>query len=160
MAMFSWLGHRLRLYRLNYIQRRLDDEAERLFEESVQKKDSSIINNWYDENYRTLRWLEYRRTELVSDQLLKEADELYLPRPQNSDKEKWRMWVPEDDDSTMARQLLSAEGMTELRQAIRKERSERRESAEYWLKIVGGFVGILTGLVGALIGLFSVLKHK
>jgi hypothetical protein len=63
-------------------------------------------------------------------------------------------------NSMMTRQLLSAEGMTEFRQAIRKERSERRETAQYWLKIIGGFIGILTGLTGALIGLFSVLKHK
>jgi hypothetical protein len=48
--------------------------------------------------------------------------------------------------------------MTELRSAIRKEQAERRAVVEWWLKVVGGSVGILTGLVGALIGLIAILK--
>jgi UPF0716 family protein affecting phage T7 exclusion len=50
--------------------------------------------------------------------------------------------------------------MTELRQAIRRERKERREAFEFWLKAIGGVILVLTGLVGALIGLLSIAKPK
>ena len=50
--------------------------------------------------------------------------------------------------------------MTELRATIRKEEKERREVFEWWVKVIGGFITIGTGLVGALIGLVSVWKHK
>ncbi len=48
--------------------------------------------------------------------------------------------------------------MTDLRGAIRKEQAERCAVVEWWLKVVGSSVGILTGLVGALIGLVAILK--
>ena len=46
------------------------------------------------------------------------------------------------------------------RAAIRNEKRARRETVEWWVKIIGGFITIVTGLVGALIGLISVLKHR
>jgi hypothetical protein len=158
--MFIWFRHHWKLYRLNLQQRKLDNEAERLFRESQEKNDSSIIDNWHDNNYRAITYLEYARAEMVSDSLLKQADALYLPRPSYNDPTKWQKWTPDEEDGSMSRQLLSAEGMTEVRQAIRKERRERREAVEYWLKVAGGFIGILTGLVGALIGLVSIWKHR
>jgi len=50
--------------------------------------------------------------------------------------------------------------MTEVRATIRKEKRERRESVEWWVKIISGLITIGTGLVGALIGLVAVWKHK
>lgn len=51
---------------------------------------------------------------------------------------------------------LTPEAMTELRTTIEKERRERRETVEWWVKMIGGFITIGTGLVGALIGLVAV----
>jgi hypothetical protein len=134
---------------------RTDDE---LFNKARMDGDSTVFDNWHDENYRELEYLEYSRAELVSDALLREADELHLPSPPHTDKSKWTQF--EDGDGLyIKRSILSAEGITDLRQVIRKERRERREVAEFWVKTIGGIVAIATGLVGALIGLVSVWKH-
>jgi len=53
--------------------------------------------------------------------------------------------------------ILTAKAMDEVGAAIWKA---RRESIEWWVKVSGGFIGMVTGLVGALIGVFTVLKHK
>ncbi len=104
--------------------------------------------------YEELAW---KRKALVSQSLINEADGLHLPRPQYNDKEKWDSNCPEHVERILA---LTPEAMTELRTTIRKEKRERRETVEWWVKIIGGLITIGTGLVGALIGLVSVWKHK
>jgi hypothetical protein len=58
---------------------------------------------------------------LVSDGLLREADELHLPRPHYNDKSKWDEHT---DEYGMPRGLvLTSEAITELRALIRKDRT-------------------------------------
>ncbi len=54
--------------------------------------------------------------------------------------------------------ILTPEALTDLRTAIRKEKRDRLEDFGVWIRVVGGGVGILTGLVGALIGLVAIWK--
>jgi uncharacterized membrane protein YfcA len=37
-------------------------------------------------------------------------------------------------------------------------REERRKNAEWWIKTMGSIIGLLTGLLGALIGVIAFLK--
>lgn len=156
--MFNWLSYRLRLYKLNFQQWKYDREAGRQFKLGKKKNDPEFADNWYDSvghyEYEELAW---KRKALVSHSLISEADSLHLPRPQYNDKEKWDSNCPEHVERTLA---LTPEAMTELRTTIRKEKRERRETVEWWVKIIGGLITIGTGLVGALIGLVSVWKHK
>lgn len=46
--------------------------------------------------------------------------------------------------------------MMELNTAIRQERRARRDEMEWFEKMGGGLITILTGLVGAVIGLVAV----
>jgi len=98
--------------------------------------------------------IEAQEKKAISDELFYDAQRLYLPTPKHDDKEKW------DSDGALytPTRYLTAEAMTELRTAIRKERAERRAVVESWLKVLGGSIGILTGLVGALIGLVAIWK--
>jgi hypothetical protein len=132
--------------------------GERLFRESKEKKDSTIIDNWYDDHRWEYKSVEWDRKELVSNSLLEQADELDLPRPPYSDKSKWEI----ADESLVedGAPVLTLETMMDLRSTIRKEQRERRESIDFWLKGAGVGVTILTGLVGALIGLLSLLNHR
>jgi hypothetical protein len=41
---------------------------------------------------------------------------------------------------------------------LRLTRDERRNNIEYWIKILSPVIGILTGLIGAIIGLIAFLK--
>ena len=73
-------------------------------------------------------------------------------------KTKWE----EADEYTdnPGQRVLTPEAMAELRATIRKERRERREKIEFYIKLMGGIIAIATGLVGALIGLVSTWNHK
>src|SRR5271155_2652927 len=157
----DWISDWLKLRRLNRLQSQMDNDGKRVYSEAKAKNEGVLIDNWLDDNYRRLRYIDRSRRELISDSFLKEAYKLHLPTPQYTEKTKWQEWTPEPDEvSDVTKPILSDEGIAEIRQAIRKERRERREAWEFWLKAVGAIVTICTGLVGALIGLFSILKHK
>jgi hypothetical protein len=158
--MFEWVKYRWTLLSLDWQERKLEKEYEAVARTPAAKKDNILIDNWYDSRYRDYRELELSRTQAISRALLREADELHLPRPNHNEAAKWVKWQPEDDRQDPITGLLSPEGMTELRQAIRRERKERREAFEFWLKAIGGVILVLTGLVGALIGLLSIAKPK
>jgi hypothetical protein len=49
--------------------------------------------------------------------------------------------------------------MSELKLAIRKERYERAQLWEIWLKLPVSFLAALTGLIGAAIGIITILRH-
>ncbi len=149
--MFKWLRNWIELFKLNRKERALDKEGERKRVEAREKKDESILEEW-DNNYghfvyEDIRW---SRKKLVSDALMREADELHLPRPQYADKAKWEDELDEYDRPRGL--VLTPESITELRSTIRKEKNERRER---WVK----FVPIITGLVGASIGLVVVIRQ-
>ena len=155
--MFNRIHDRIEVYKLNRQERKLDAEGERVHKEAKEKKDQRILDEWYE---TTTSWqyedIEWSRKKIVSDSLIDEADELHLPRPLRGDTDKW-----EADKPVLAvGDVLTPEAMVELRAVIRKEKRERRETVEWWVKIIGGLITIGTGLVGALIGLVSVWKHR
>jgi hypothetical protein len=156
--MFRWLRNRLNLYTINRQERKLVALGRPFQREAQEKNDPSIFEKWEEAYWRDFESIRWARSRLVSNSLLEEADRLQLPRPQYSDKAKWQ--EPDEYGFQEEGLVLTAEAMAELRGVIRKERRERRESLEFTLKIVGAFVTITTGLVGALIGLISVLRHK
>jgi hypothetical protein len=157
--MFRWVRNRYELFKLYKQETALEKEWKRARAEAEQKKDPAIFENW-ENNYGDLVYADLRwsRKKIVSDALLREADELLIPRPLFADQTKWDN---EEDAYGAPRGLvLTAEAMTELRASIRKEKKESWEVVESRVKLLGGFLTILTGLVGALIGLASVWKHK
>jgi hypothetical protein len=127
------------------------------FDDRVKKSGKSLGEcsgeSWYADFMNEIISLETDEKKLVSDSLEFEARSLWLPIPPQEDTTKWQETMDNTD-----RWFLSPLGMTELRTAIRKERAEQRAITEWWLKTLGAAVGILTGLIGALIGLVSVLR--
>lgn len=156
--MFDWLFVRLELNKLNRRWKKLVEEGRRLYGESKTKNDANIFGDWLEEHRSEFESIRWARKDLISQALLMEADRISLPRPQYSDKSKWES--PDKAIFYGENLVLTIEAMAELRGAIRKERRERRETFESWAKIISSLVAILTGLVGALIGLFSILKHR
>ena|SRR5207249_1876753 len=157
--MFRGIHDRIALYKLDRRKKKVDSELERIRKEAQEKKDGRILNEWY-RSVASLEYedIEWERKKIVSDSLIKEADELHLPRPQYGDEDKW-----EDEGvkpPMTVGEALTREAMVELRAVIRKERRERHETVEWWVKIIVGLITIGTGLVGALIGLISVWKHR
>ncbi len=159
--MFKWLSYRRKLYRLNRRERKLSKQGEALFEESQKTNDSVLLDNWLDDGaQREYEDISWERKKLVTRSLLNEADLLHLPRPSYGEKDKWQIDVREESTGTVSSEVLTPEAMLDLRSLIRKEKKETRETVEWWVKIIVGVITIGTGLVGALIGLVSILKHK
>jgi len=118
-----------------------------------------LLEEWEGKHEWEFEVIDIQIKENLSRDVLDQARELYLPTPNYSDKTKW---VPDDDFlHTGARfWILTPETMIELNGGIRRERQARREVIEWWIKVIGGFVTILTGLLGAGIGLVAVWKRK
>ena len=158
--MFDWLRYKRRLYGLNRREKKLNATGERLFEEGQEANDPVLLDNWLDEGaQRKYEDISWERKKLVTRSLLKEADELHLPRPDYSEGGAWQKDIRDEADATFG-YVLTPQAMLEVRSTIRKEKRERREELESLIKISGGILTILTGFVGTLIGLVAVLRHK
>lgn len=139
--------------------RELRAEHRRVEKEANEKRDSGLLEEWEGEHEWEFETIDIQIKENLSRDVLDQARELYLPTPSYSDKTKW---VPDDEFLHTGAHfwILTPETMIELNSAIRKERQARREVIEWWIKVIGGFVAILTGLLGAGIGLVAVWKRK
>jgi hypothetical protein len=133
-------------------------KSERIFNGLVRASGKPVEDcsgeDWYADYGCEEISIDALERKAISDELQYEAQKLYLPAPALNDEQKW-----DSDHAIMSpTRFLTPEAMTELRSAIRKERAERRAVFEWWFKILGGAVGIITGLVGALIGLIAIWK--
>lgn len=81
--MFTGLRNRIELYEINRQEKKLDEEGRRVQKEAKEKKTPELYDEWYGS---MARWehdvIEWSRKKIVSDALIREADELHLPRPQ------------------------------------------------------------------------------
>lgn len=144
------LGARLEMWKYKRERRKLDKEMRRIRVEARQKKDEQIYEDWCAEHTWKFDVNDAAINGIKTDSLVKQAEKFYLAVPDKSDENKW---TRDATDSL----VLTPEAMRELGAAIRRA---RRESFEWWVKVVGGAIGIVTGLVGALIGLIAVWKRK
>jgi hypothetical protein len=145
----------IEILKLNRRRSKLGKKAKEVGKESGEKKNSQMAEDWWEEHSWEFDWIEWSIRDIIGRDLIRQAERLHLPTPGHGENEKWDL-----DCFPGLGPVLTAEAMTELRTAIRKEKRERREIIEWWVKVAGGLIGILTGLVGALIGLFAILKAK
>jgi hypothetical protein len=146
---------RITLWKLRQRQQRADRIFNRFVRESGKPAADCSDQHWYADAMMEWIAIEAAEKKAISDELLTEAQRLYLPTPSHNDEQKWDSDLHALHSPT---RYLTPEAMTELRGAIRKERAEQRVLFEWWLKVLGGAVGILTGLIGALIGLVAIWK--
>ncbi len=146
----AWRGIR----RLERDHRVLMKEAKEWAAKAREKKDDRIYEEWRAENDWRFELDEWGTKGIITRELLREAERLGLPTPSTADTDKWEEDVPYGLDPA-----LTLQAQHELRLAIRREKLERREVIEWWVKVIGGLIGALTGLVGASIGLVSVFRH-
>jgi hypothetical protein len=88
---------------------------------------------------------------LQTRHLLSQAYRRSISTPEHND-DNW------DRTSDTGESYLRPQAFAELRSAIRKERKERLEQVQMTAAIAGGIIGACTGVIGALIGLVTVLS--
>lgn len=148
------LETRLKLWKLRRDLRKSDRQYYRTLRQSGKKEEDITGERWYADWMFANISADAEERKLISDELEHQAQQLYLPTPLWDDDESW-----DSDHGNPPTRYLTPKAMTELRASIRKERMERRAVIEWWFKVVGGAVGILTGLIGALIGLVAIWKR-
>jgi hypothetical protein len=152
MSVNTWMENRKARAR----RRKLEKELNSAASEAKRRKDSRILDDWYTVNGWEFDSIDAEIKHNDSRDLMDQAAGLYVPTPGPNEKDKWVS--KEDLNSFENWSVLTPEAMTELRSAIRKERRERREAIESWAKILAAVITVVTGLVGAVIGLVAVWK--
>lgn len=137
--------------------RELRKEHGHIEKKAKEMHNEGLLDDWEAEHAWEFESTNAQIKENLSTDVLNQARELYLPTPSLNDNTKW---MPEDDFTHTGPRwwILTPEAMIELNGAIRREKQARREVVEWWIKVLGGFVAILTGLLGAGIGLVAVWK--
>ncbi|HZP43967.1 MAG TPA: hypothetical protein VFD84_20990 [Candidatus Binatia bacterium] len=143
MRLPSWAPLRVCLWGLERQRRRLRAAFDRdIHEARRQKKPHDDIESLQSQADFETSMIDDEMAVLVSRCLATTARRLFLPIPQGG-------WV---QSRSIYQSYLTREAMTELRDAIARERRLRRENALAW-------IAPLTGLVGALTGLASILTR-
>lgn len=91
--------------------------------------------------------IEDQKNQLISKDLLRQANEYGVPVPSLDNNDAW--------EDRMGMHFLSVNGAANLRSVIRREINERWDLR---IKILGIVVPAVVGILGALIGLVAVWK--
>jgi len=126
---------------------------DKLLREATKAKNRDEIEALRSEASDQHRIMQFEIDSVVTGELTREAELLFVPIPPRSDEKYWReSWLVEEI------RHLTPEGVQLLRDAIRDERKKRREVRFGWIEIVSKIVALATGLIGAVIGLVATLK--
>ncbi len=89
----------------------------------------------------------------VTFSLIRRANQLSVQTPARDDEKFWR-------ESHLKGNIryLNSDGITSLTESIRLEEQKRRDERSAHLEATGKIVVLLTGFVGTVIGLVSILK--
>ena len=118
-------------------------------------KDEEEKRDLINEASYFVREEDARIRELQTEVLCWEAQTLQVPIPAWHELEAWE--DRKQVNPSFQRSVLTAEAFDDLRKRIRNERKDRGEITFRQVQMIAVIIGAITGLVGALIGLFAVL---
>ena len=144
--MLNYLKYRYHLYLLNKSSRKLSKQFLSA-DKRVQNKgqyDYIGLQDISRQQNELQTWIEYIQTKYYQ----KKCNVYIIPMPEKDDLNYYQYNF---DDNEGEREILTIEGFHYVRRSIRNEKKERRESFGFWVTVV-------TGLLGALIGVISIIK--
>ena len=143
--MFEYLRYVKELKRLSKERDKLSENFADFEERYKGENDQGHLSYLGHELYELDCWIEYYKTAYLKSK----ADKLLVPMPDDKDTEMYKSY--DFDDEQGAKKILTTKGMHKLHVILREENKARREVVAFWFTII-------TGLIGATIGLVSVLK--
>lgn len=117
---------------------KLKKAAMRIKGEAQRRGDDGIYDDWYSEHKWEFDINDSEISSLRTNQLIKQAAKFSLFVPDKSDGNTWEM------DAAGSSWVFTSKFRLQLGAEIRKA---RRASIEWWIKIVGGVIGIITGVL-------------
>lgn len=117
-------------------------ERQEAISEKKSRDDIAAIESfaWFEESM-----IDEEIAILVTDYLVTEARQNFVPIPSREDKECW-----EQCQRISERHVLSSTGISKLRSVLRAEAKEKKELFLKVLAAVTGVLGAITGLVAVL----------
>ena len=82
---------------------------------------------------------------LITQYFRHKAEKKFLPVPPINDKDGF--W---EQGQYTGKWYLTKKGITELQSLIRKDGKEKREMFSYWISILFGLIGAITGLIAVI----------
>jgi len=142
--MFEYISYRKELSKLNKQKKELEIEYSNLEKSYVGQDDQGHLSFAGYDLLEFSKSIEYRQTlyfRSISDKML-------IPMPDPMEQGMYSSF--DFDDENGAVKILTAKGVYHLKTKIREEKKAKREIVAFWFSIC-------TGLIGATIGLVSVL---
>ncbi|MNJ32295.1 hypothetical protein D3C77_269570 [compost metagenome] len=131
-----WLEHQRDLSKVRRAEK--DHEANRPQEPA---------DDW--EHYVRISDSIYEWRQLIATKYLeRKAEALLVPLPDRRDKSLWERVDFDNDPSQPS--YLTQKGVLEARKIIRDEEKARREAITFWVAILFGAGGMVTGIISAL----------
>lgn len=141
--MFDWIKYRYCLWKLLRSKRETQGSYSKTIKkaksEEEKRKTSSEAGFFIAEEELKIRELQTARLRYIAKRLM-------VPIPEFKDENLWKK------DRCLNTYILTSRGIYELKKLIRNEKKEKRE-------IVFSWITLLIGLLGAQIGLISMLKE-
>lgn len=143
--MFEHIKYRWRLQKLFNSQTKTKQlfARERKKARRAGKSDRGIEELWAEEGFE-MEQIDEEIDALVTEYLCNTARRLRVMGAVWEDEAMWK------NLETLARKGLTPKGEMELRSAIRKEQQARRAGLAFWIPIIFGLIGLITGLIAVI----------
>lgn len=139
---------------LNYLKYRQELRKQRKYAEELQKKvpedceqnqESGALSAHHRQMEISEQWLALIQTKYF----IREAERLLVAVPEYTDQAMYSQFDYDDDPDEPY--YLTVLGLKTLKASVREEKKHRREIAVFWMSS-------LTGLIGATIGLITIIS--
>jgi hypothetical protein len=141
---------------------RVLDRVRRIFPEWAIRRQAGVIERAFASDLKKAKNNHVERENIISQlqfEVSEYTDALSSRRSARLIKKAQRLYIPFDDlewvSGNFGHRYLDGKSESRLSKIVLEE---SRKALEFRLKIAGGIISLLTGLVGAIIGLVAVLK--
>jgi hypothetical protein len=139
-----FLKYRWSLYKLTKDRDKTRKHYSKKIDEAQKKKAYDERESLIHEAMEVTGFINDDISYLITQNLRSKAEKLLLPFPTSNE-----LW---EQSPRTGKRFLTNEGIIEIRTKIRKEQRKRREKIAFW-------ISILIGLIGALTGFMAVIKR-